>query len=239
MMKELSILILLFAFCINATLTGIRLDLQYVKDNVIKINDSTFLLTAYNPDSSIFYTLSLSSITPQIKDGEYISYYKNGRSNCRGNYNKNMPVGIWEYYNEQGDTVKVYDYNKVTQYLCSLDTLNISDDPVFLIVEENSKFNGSNLSGFHKYISIHLVYPDYSLKKGISEKIVVQFIIDKDGTLIQPQVLRGSNKDFIAETMRVLLNSPKWSPAKQGGKLVKQQIIIPIEFNLSSVDNQK
>lgn len=105
------------------------------------------------------------------------------------------------------------------------------DNEKFIIVETMPEPIGG-LASFYKYVSKNLEYPKKARKMGIEGKVLVQFIVDKDGSIINAQVFKGINPECDAEALRVIKNAPKWSPGLQKGKPVKVKITVPIIFKL-------
>jgi TonB family protein len=68
--------------------------------------------------------------------------------------------------------------------------------------------------------------------KGISGKVYVQYAVNTTGEVVDVKVIRSANPLLDEEAVRVIKSSPKWEPAKQRGKIVKQQFTIPIAFTL-------
>lgn len=106
------------------------------------------------------------------------------------------------------------------------------DDPVFIVAEENATFQKEGLEKFIKWVGANLIYPADMASEHIEGRVIVQFIIDVNGKLIEANVLRGVHPSFDNEALRVVRLSPDWEPAKQGGKPVKQQFVIPVRFEL-------
>ncbi len=69
---------------------------------------------------------------------------------------------------------------------------------------------------------------------GIEGKVFVEFVVDKDGSLTQFIVVKGIGAGCDEEAVRIIQNSPPWSPGKQRGKPVKQRMVLPIFFTLAS-----
>jgi periplasmic protein TonB len=67
----------------------------------------------------------------------------------------------------------------------------------------------------------------------IEGRVFVQFIVEKDGTMTDVQAIKGIGGGCDEEAIRVVATSPKWKPAKQRGKAVRQRMILPITFILS------
>ena len=104
-------------------------------------------------------------------------------------------------------------------------------DEIFFIVEEQPTPKGGMVA-FYRWISQTLRYPHPALRMGIEGKVYVQFVIDKDGSLTNIQIVKGIGAGLDKEALRVINLAPKWHPGKHRGKPVKVQKIIPIHFNL-------
>lgn len=103
---------------------------------------------------------------------------------------------------------------------------------IFFIVEEMPDFQGKKVAGFRQYIADHLEYPEIAEKNGISGKVFIRFIIEKDGSLTHAEVVKGVNPALDAEALRVIKSSPKWKPGKQRGQKVRVAFTFPISFVL-------
>ena len=82
------------------------------------------------------------------------------------------------------------------------------------------------------HISKNFKYPQIAKEMGISEKIFVQFVIDKSGNIKNAQIVRGEDKHLKAEALRLVNSMPKLQPAKQRGKAVPCSFTVPINFKL-------
>lgn len=104
-------------------------------------------------------------------------------------------------------------------------------DEIFTIVEENATPIGG-MSAFFKYVRKKLKYPSQARRMGIEGKVFVEFIIDKDGTLINVKSIKGIGAGCDEEAVRIIKGHPKWKAGKQRGKAVKQKMVLPITFQL-------
>jgi len=84
-----------------------------------------------------------------------------------------------------------------------------------------------------KYVSAHVNYPVYAKEYGIQGKVYVNFIIEKNGTISQVNVVRSVDKHLDAEAIRVIRSIPRMEPAKQRGKAVRMTMTMPINFVLN------
>lgn len=104
-------------------------------------------------------------------------------------------------------------------------------DEIFTIVEDPAAPIGG-LGAFYKYVGKNMKYPNVAKRLGIEGRVIVQFVVGKDGSINDVKVLRGIGGGCDEEAVRVLGKSPAWKPGKQRGKAVKQRMVIPIVFKL-------
>jgi len=107
------------------------------------------------------------------------------------------------------------------------------DDEVFFIVEEMPTFNGGDPSiEFRKFIMQNLQYPLGAAQKGISGRVIVQFVVSPEGMVIKPKVVVPVDPALDEEAIRVVSASTPWTPGKQRGKEVAVMYTFPINFIL-------
>jgi len=107
-----------------------------------------------------------------------------------------------------------------------------ADERVFIVVEHQASFQGGDVDSFLKWITKNIKYPDIAIKNKISGKVYVRFSINTNGDVVDVKVIRGAAPSLDSEAVRVVSSSPKWEPAMQRGTKVKQQLTIPIAFQL-------
>ena len=109
--------------------------------------------------------------------------------------------------------------------------VDVDDVSIFLSPEEMPEFPG----GYHAlltFLSQNIKYPAIAAEHGISGKVTVNFVVNKDGTISDAKILRGVDQAIDKEALRVVYSLPKWKPGKQGGKPVKVSYYLPISFVL-------
>jgi len=104
-------------------------------------------------------------------------------------------------------------------------------EEVFTIVEDQPAPKGG-MAAFYEFVQKQLRYPNQARRMGIEGKVFVQFVVDKDGTITEVQAVKGIGAGCDEEAVRVINQSPKWTPGKQRGKAVKVRMILPITFKL-------
>jgi protein TonB len=104
-------------------------------------------------------------------------------------------------------------------------------DEVFVVVEESAQPE-NGMAEFYKLTASNLRYPAQARRMGVEGRVFVQFVVAKDGGLQEVEVIKGIGSGCDEEAVRIVSLSPKWKPAKQRGKPVKQRIVLPILFKL-------
>ena len=107
-------------------------------------------------------------------------------------------------------------------------------EEIFEIVEDPAQPIGG-FPEFYAFIGKNMKYPRRAVEVGVSGKVYVRFVVDKDGSITQTEIVRGIGFGCDDEALRVLADAPKWKPGKQRGRPVKQRMIIPIMFKLSDI----
>ena len=105
------------------------------------------------------------------------------------------------------------------------------DTTIYLPVNISKKplFKGGD-AAMQKFLKDNLKYPRISLENGVGGRVTVGFVVDKDGKLIDIQVIKGVDKYLDAEALRVVSMMPEWDPGYQLDKPVKVKCTIPINF---------
>lgn len=106
-----------------------------------------------------------------------------------------------------------------------------SDTVIFIDVEEPPTFPGGD-SALVAYLKHNLHYPPAEKEKGIQGKVVVGFVIEKDGVVSNVEVKRGIGEECDAEAVRVVKEMPNWEPGKQSGIVVRMGMVLPISFKI-------
>ena len=102
----------------------------------------------------------------------------------------------------------------------------------FTVVEEKPMFNGGDANEFSKWVNSKLVYPEIAKENGVDGRVTLQFTVEKDGSVSNVKVLRGVDPSLDKEAVRVVQNSPKWTPGRQRDRAVKVTYVFPVIFKL-------
>ncbi len=109
------------------------------------------------------------------------------------------------------------------------------EDPntIFTVVEETAAPIGG-MGAFYEYVGKKIKYPAQAKRMGIEGKVFVEFVIERDGSITDVKAIKGIGAGCDEEAVRILQSAPKWKPGKQRGKPVRQKMVLPISFRLSS-----
>jgi protein TonB len=105
------------------------------------------------------------------------------------------------------------------------------DNKVFDMVEQNPSFPGGQ-GEMMAWISSHLKYPPIAAENGIEGKVIVQFVVGKNGSIRDAVIMRSLNPSCDKEALRVVNAMPRWQPGKQNGREVSVKFTLPIQFKL-------
>jgi len=106
------------------------------------------------------------------------------------------------------------------------------DERVWDIVEENAQFPGGEEACF-KWLSEHIKYPQICIEQGVQGRVTVAFVVNRDGTIVDVEVVQSKDSNLSKEAIRVVKQMPKWKPAKQGNKTVRSRFRLPVNFRLN------
>ncbi len=83
-----------------------------------------------------------------------------------------------------------------------------------------------------KFLNENIKYPVIAQENGIQGRVICQFVVNTDGSIVDIQVVRGVDPSLDKEAVRVIQSMPKWIPGKQRGKPVRVRFTLPINFKL-------
>ncbi|MBR4851859.1 MAG: energy transducer TonB [Tidjanibacter sp.] len=108
----------------------------------------------------------------------------------------------------------------------------VVEEAAFIKVEVMPSFMGGDLNTFRMWVAQEFKIPAIAAENGIQGKVVVQFVIEKDGRLSNIDFLQSPDRVYEDEVRRVLMKSPKWTPGRQRDAVVRVRYILPIDCRL-------
>lgn len=109
---------------------------------------------------------------------------------------------------------------------------NTDDDVVFSVVEQEPEYPGGE-EAMYKFLSDNLVYPKAAREKGIQGKVIVEFVVEKNGKISNVKAVKCVSPELDAEAVRVISKMPKWKPGVLRGEKVRSTFRLPINFQLN------
>lgn len=136
------------------------------------------------------------------------------------------------YQGRESQEVLAADMTNNT-HLCLSSKSREMNEQVFTVVEKMPSFPGGDAE-LLKYIATNIKYPKESQDNGEQGRVICSFIVGRDGSVNNPEVLRGVTPLLNEEAVRVINTMPRWNPGMQRGKAVAVKYTVPITFRLKS-----
>ena len=140
--------------------------------------------------------------------------------------------------NQEGkiDVGQVNDAVKAVQVVEEVKPEPKAPEPekIFEAVEQQASFPGGQ-SALMKWLSSNLRYPELAQQNNVQGKVIVKFTVEKDGSITNPTVVRGVDKDLDREAIRVVKKMPRWTPGKNNGAAVRSYFTLPVTFKLQNM----
>ena len=112
-----------------------------------------------------------------------------------------------------------------------VDEEEVEEQQIFQVVEEMPEFPGG-MGECMKFLGKNIKYPTISQENGVQGRVIVQFVVNRDGSIVDPVVVRGVDPYLDKEALRVIKMMPKWTPGKQRNKPVRVKYTVPVMFRL-------
>ena len=106
------------------------------------------------------------------------------------------------------------------------------EQTIFEVVEQMPEFPNGGMAGLMQYLSKNIKYPTIAQENGTQGRVTVQFVVNRDGSIVDAKVLRGVDPYLDKEAIRVISSMPKWKPGMQRGKAVRVKYTVPVTFRL-------
>lgn len=144
----------------------------------------------------------------------------------------------WTPGEQRGQKVTVkytlpVDFRTAAAKQATAQTAPAGDEP-FLITEVMPSFQGGDITAFRQWVQMHVQYPQEAMKQNIQGRVVTSFIVEKDGSVSNINVLQSPGKLLSDEASRVIGNVPAdaWAPGRQRGQAVRVKLTVPVDFRL-------
>jgi TonB family protein len=170
-----------------------------------------------------------------LSDGNgYYKRYDAGFSHIieQGNVKDGKRDGVWKG-TDQGLHVsytETYNNGKIIEGT----SVGLNNDTVrYTIRQREPQFKGGE-KAFNNFLATHVKYPEGDRKNLVQGKVVVEFVVDRNGKVTEAKIIKNVSPDIDAEALRVVNSSPKWVPGFEYGRPVRVSYTIPLAFNLAN-----
>ncbi|NLC50201.1 MAG: energy transducer TonB [Bacteroidales bacterium] len=106
-------------------------------------------------------------------------------------------------------------------------------DEIFVVVEKQPEFPGGT-TALMKFLGDNIKYPVIAQENGIQGRVITNFVVERDGSISDVQVVRGQDPSLDKEAVRVIKTMPRWTPGQQRGKPVRVRFTLPVVFRLQN-----
>jgi TonB family protein len=205
----------------------------------IQQNDTCYEWNYYVAGGPRFLSAGFKDPGGKVLHGDYTTYTDNGYMDTTGQYANGKKHGEWIVHASNHRTLYELVYRddvlistKDSMQLNKERTLRIDSIKAGrTIVEIESEFRGGARS-WQQYLMKNLNYPQQAIDNNVSGEVIVQFIVNKDGNVEDVDLYKSAEYYIDKEAMRLIKDSPTWTPAMQDGKKVKSYKRQPIRFGL-------
>ena len=104
-------------------------------------------------------------------------------------------------------------------------------EEIFFVAEDQPEFPGGE-AALMEYLKKNIKYPQICRENNIQGRVIVTFIVNKDGSIVEPEIASSVNPSLDKEALRVISNMPNWKPGYQRGKPVRVKYSVPVNFKL-------
>ncbi len=105
------------------------------------------------------------------------------------------------------------------------------EEEIFVAVEQQAEFPGGQ-AALMKWLGNNIRYPETAQANDVQGRVIVKFVVEKDGSIGSATIVKGVDKDLDKEALRVVKKMPKWQPGKNNGAPVRSYFTLPVTFKL-------
>ena len=203
-----------------------------------------------------FDYLSVCGLTPENIDGISVLQSEESKSlygeagkigvihfRVKGKTAKDMVTALAEYAQRTGNEEPLKVSIKKPATIDEIQAVGYAPAPkandpsaeqgeIFQVVEEQPMFPGG-MQELMKFLQTNIRYPKEAQARGLQGRVVVQFVVNKDGSICEENVVKSVDPQLDAEALRVVRSMPNWTPGKQRGEAVRVRFTIPVTFKLN------
>ena len=190
---------------------------------------SLLKLLALLPIVGITLAVNAEKVVDVRYDGPQKQITKKGRKNATINMGVDKTILVVETDETKAETPETNT---------AVGTFEPVQGDVFDVVEEMPQYPGGPQALF-EFLSNNVKYPEEAEKAGIQGRVIATFVVETDGSISQPTVVKSVDPLLDAEALRVINAMPKWKPGKQNGELVRVKYTVPLSFHFDSTGEKE
>jgi protein TonB len=189
------------------------------------------------------YRTTVANSQCRYREGTIVFYDRQGYKLREGAYKNGVRIGVWKHYYKNSNAVRTEvtykegsgevaatrELDSATQQLRVYPKDTTADGKKSFTYTEKMPKSSEDLN---RYIAANLKYPKLGQIAKIEGKVLVKFIVDEDGAVAEPRVVKGLGGEFDDEALRVVSEMPYWQPGYQNGTPVRVYFTFPIVFKL-------
>ncbi|MFT3933215.1 MAG: energy transducer TonB [Chitinophagaceae bacterium] len=228
-------------YMLDAKMKGTDADKAVYFIHVFKVHDSCWQFDTYNILGPIISSEQYKDNKGSEAGGMFCYYNKKGKVDSSGMYQNGFQQGSWYFINDTGRyyMLKEYDAGRIitVKDIIKIDSIRKLEEANKTIKPDSTEKEADFVGGQSRwiyYLGKHMVYPERALKADKQGTVVVQFIIDEDGNVTYPEIVRSVEYSLDQEAIRLIKNSPTWIPGEKNGKKVKSYKMQPITFKFEA-----
>lgn len=195
-------------------------------------NDNKVFETKYTVSPGALFKDGLIPVSDSSRKYAYMNRSGKLITPFKFDYAENFSEGLavvsigdkWGYIDKQGNTT----FNPPA----SSSTSQKTNDGTTTVTETMPSFVGGPTAMF-RWINEHLQYPEEAMNKGIKGKVIATFVVEKDGSITDIEIVKSVHPLLDNETIRVLGTMPKWIPGTQDGSPVRVKYTVPLTYNFT------
>ena len=112
------------------------------------------------------------------------------------------------------------------------------DNEIYSVAEQQAEFPGGQRE-MMRYIFTNIKYPAVAKENAIQGRVILRLVIEKDGSIGNIIIIKGVHELLNNEAIRIVKSMPNWTPAKQGGKIVRSNFVLPVTFTWAEHEVKK
>ena len=170
---------------------------------------------------------SVAFTTPEIKKDEEVQEDQEMKSQDELAAT-NTAIGA---FTVEGNDEEAGEVLKAKEVIAEPEPPKVEETKVFDVVEEMPQFPGGQ-AALLEYLAKNIKYPVVAEENGIQGKVIVTFVVERDGSITDVKVVKSVDPSLDKEASRVVKSMPKWQPGKQNGSAVRVKYTVPVQFKL-------